>query len=498
MVMLHKFLKQFIFTVDTTRNVSTIAVRQVKKGNTGECIRTSKKLTAYYLVMLMFLMSFIYVFPVEAATQPINTVGIRIKSKLEAGRKLPEKIILEQSSVDDNEVAVNSSGSTYEVTAAEWTSGAGQRVKSGDTPNMRVTLKAKDISKHYFLSSYRSSNVTITGGTFVSASKSKDDLVITLKLNPVKGKYDIPTDVYWNDNKLGEIRWTRPDNTSGTYELQLMRDSQKVTTITTSGLLYNFYPYMTQAGKYYVRIRTILTDEKQKQYAENSEYVESTDLTITDRDVSDGKGREGSGGNAQPLYQYGWYKDNGFWYYRYVSNNTLQGPGWAKIDDRWYLFNQYGQMQTGWQIVDGKTYFLLKSGEMYTGWMKNGKDWYYTIPLEEVRNGEVYGQTANNGWRLINNHYYYFKSNGAMYTGWLYENGKYYFLNDIDNSLYGVMFTGWVRRNEKTYYCDYDGTMVEGWHSIDGNYYYFYPGSGQMAVNAYIDGFYVNNDGIRQ
>ena len=433
-----------------------------------------------------------------AATQPINNVTIKVKSKLEAGRKIPEDIQVEKSSVDDNEIAVSTGGNKYSITKAEWTSGGDTRAKSGETPSMRVTLKPEDIAKNYFLSSYRSSNVTITGGTFVNATKSKDDLIITLKIDPIKGNYEAPTDVFWNDNKLGEIRWTRPDNTSGTYELKLLRDKKNVTTVTSTSLLYNFYPYMTQAGKYSVEIRSIVTDSKLKKYTGNSEWVESTELVITDRDVSDGKGQGGSGGQAKALYQFGWYKDNGFWYYRYVSDNTLQGAGWAYIDNDWYLFNQYGQMQTGWQIVDGRTYFLLKSGAMYTGWMKNGSDWYYLIPRDELRNGEIYGQTANNGWRMINGHYYYFKSNGAMYTGWLYENGKYYFLNDIDNSLLGVMFTGWIHRNGRTYYCDYDGTMVEGWHNVNGNYYYFYPGSGQMAANAYIGEYYVNNDGIMQ
>lgn len=434
---------------------------------------------------------------VMAATQPINTVAVKVRSKLGVGRKLPEKILIEKSSVDDNEISVVSSGSTYKITAAEWTSGGDMRIKSGDKPVMRVTLEATDISKHYFLSSYRSSNVTITGGSFQSASKQGDKLIINLKLDPIKGKFEEPTDIYWNDDKLGEIRWTRPDNTSGKYELQLMRDSKKVTSTTTSGLLYNFYPYMTQAGKYYVNIRTIVTSTEEGRYAQNSDWVSSADLTITDRDVSDGKGQNG-GGKAESLYKYGWYKENGFWYYRYLDDNHLQGGGWARIDNEWYLFNQYGQMQTGWQIINDKSFFFLKTGVMYTGWMKNGNDWYYLIPQDEVRNGEIWGQAADNGWRIINTHYYYFKSNGAMYTGWLYENGKYYFLNDIDNSLYGVMFTGWIHRNNKTYYCDYDGSMVEGWRAINDNLYYFYPGSGQMATNAYIDGYYVNNDGIRQ
>ncbi|ETP72143.1 putative cell wall binding protein [Lachnospiraceae bacterium JC7] len=455
---------------------------------------SSIRLCALWFIFIQL----IFIMRAEAATQPINTVAVKVNSKLGTGRKLPSDILIGKSSVGDNEVAVSTSGGTYKITAAEWTSGGDDmRIKSGDQPTMTVTLEPTDISKHYFLSSYRNSNVTITGGTFTSASKEGDNLTINLKMDPIKGKFEEPTDIYWNDDKLGEIRWTRPDNTSGKYELQLMRNSTKVTSTTTSGLLYDFYPYMTQAGKYYVNIRTIVTSTEEGRYAQNSEWVSSADLTITDRDVSDGKGQDG-GGTAKSLYKYGWYKENGFWYYRYLDDNHLQGGGWARIDNEWYFFNQYGQMQTGWQIINDRTFFLLKTGAMYTGWMKNGDDWYYLIPQDEVRNGEIWGQTANSGWRLINSHYYYFKSNGAMYTGWLYENGKYYFLNDIDNSLYGVMFTGWIHRNNKTYYCDYDGTMVEGWRAINDNLYYFYPGSGQMAVNAYVDGYFINYEGIRQ
>jgi hypothetical protein len=78
------------------------------------------------------------------------------------------------------------------------------------------------------------------------------------------------------------------------------------------------------------------------------------------------------------------------------------------------------------------------------------------------------------------------------------SNGKYYYLNEQNNSLYGVMFTGWIHRNGATYYCDESGAMVEGWKEIDGEWYYFYPGSGNMAINTYIGSYYVNNDGIWQ
>ena len=271
--------------------------REMNKGTStaGKGKRVFCRLLLPVLVRLLSLFSI----SSFAATQPINTVSIKVKSKLEAGRKIPEEILVEKTSVDDNEIAVSTGGKKYSITKAEWTSGGDTTAKSGETPTMRITLEPEDISKNYFLSSYRSSNVSITGGTFVSATKSKDDLIINLKIDPIKGDYEAPADVFWNDNNLGEIRWTRPDNTSGTYELKLLRDNKNVTTVTSTGLLYNFYPYMTQAGKYKVEMRSIVKDAKEKKYTGNSEWVESTELVITDRDVSDGKGQGGSGGKAQ-------------------------------------------------------------------------------------------------------------------------------------------------------------------------------------------------------
>ena len=58
------------------------------------------------------------------------------------------------------------------------------------------------------------------------------------------------------------------------------------------------------------------------------------------------------------------------------------------------------------------------------------------------------------------------------------------------------MFTGWITRDNKTYFTDSNGVRVEGWCEIDGNWRYFYPGTGEMAMDTEIQGFYVNQDGI--
>ena len=38
--------------------------------------------------------------------------------------------------------------------------------------------------------------------------------------------------------------------------------------------------------------------------------------------------------------------------------------------------------------------------------------------------------------------------------------------------------------------------MVEGWYQVGEDWYYFYPGDGNKAVNTWIDTFYVDENGI--
>ena len=43
----------------------------------------------------------------------------------------------------------------------------------------------------------------------------------------------------------------------------------------------------------------------------------------------------------------------------------------------------------------------------------------------------------------------------------------------------------WLDSNGKRYYLGENGVMCEGWTQVAGNWYYFYPGDGSMAVNDY-------------
>ena len=57
---------------------------------------------------------------------------------------------------------------------------------------------------------------------------------------------------------------------------------------------------------------------------------------------------------------------------------------------------------------------------------------------------------------------------------------------------------GWLTIDGKTYFMNESGAMVEGWYKVQDNWYYFYPGQGQKAVNTSISGFQLDANGVWQ
>ena len=83
-----------------------------------------------------------------------------------------------------------------------------------------------------------------------------------------------------------------------------------------------------------------------------------------------------------------------------------------------------------------------------------------------------------------------------MAVGWIRAGSVWYYLNTAADGVEGAMHTGWLQNNGKTYCMSQNGAMMEGWNQVGENWYYFYPGSGNMAVNTTIDTFYVDQNGI--
>ena len=61
----------------------------------------------------------------------------------------------------------------------------------------------------------------------------------------------------------------------------------------------------------------------------------------------------------------------------------------------------------------------------------------------------------------------------------------------------GVPVIGWKQVSGKWYYMDLEGIMQTGWLNDGVNWYYLGP-SGDMAYNTYVDGYYVDWNGVMQ
>ncbi len=397
--------------------------------------------------------------PASASDKTISSVPLRIDSDLEIGDRIGD---IDIEIADDvfgsvsGAVQVSTSSSKFAITDAQWVTSSSKTVSVGFQPEMKVWLTpCSDYGNDYaFKGTYRASNVSIRNGSFVSATKSGGDLIVRLKMNPIKGTFEAPYNAYWKDNAKGTARWEAPDSgDTGRYQVELYRGSSCVHSVETTGHTYNFYPYMTAAGTYRFRVRTIAKSTAQENYGKSSYWTESDEIYLAKEDVSDGSGRSdsiisGGPGSGIPSgnTRVGWQAINGHWYY-YFPDGSYRRDGWQKVDNKWYLFDSEGRMLTGWQTLNNQTYYMLSSGEMYTGWTQWNQRWYYLNPTQDAYLG-----------CLVKSH--------------------------------------WLNLDGKTYYLDRNGAMTEGWAQIDGKYYYFYPGSGQKAVNTWISTFYVDENGV--
>lgn len=405
------------------------------------------------LVIMLFLSTNTY-----ADTKTITGVNLHVNQDISPGDDLDD-INVGIGNINDKGINVYAnSDNKYTITEVELVKNSNKQVKIGDELRIKVRISPAytDGTEYNFKSSYSKSNVSVQGADFVSANKREGDLVVTLKLKPVKGTLEAPYNVYWMSD-LGRAAWDAPKNGTGYYDIVLKRGSTEVTAIRAyHGTSVNLYPYMTVKGNYSFKVRSVAYTAEQKKYGTNSEYIASDDLEIAANEVSDGKGKldnsssgggPGSSGGQRNANndKVGWIKENNAWYYKYPDGNYKKN-GWEYVNNKWYLFDNEGRMLTGWQKRNGSYYFLNHpDGDMKTGWIKDKDIWYYLATSGD-----------NAGAVLMNS--------------WITDNGKRYYLNK-------------------------DGAMAVGWTNISNSWYYFYS-DGSMAVNTTIDTFYVDGNGV--
>ena len=143
------------------------------------------------------------------------------------------------------------------------------------------------------------------------------------------------------------------------------------------------------------------------------------------------------------------------------TNPTVPKPvltGWDQQGDKWYYYDENGQMITGFAQIYGAKYYFDADGAMHTGWLDlEGQKYYFSA-----------GGVMFKGGLQQEDKQYYFGDDGIMHRGWLDLEGNRYFM-DRD----GSMHYGWLTQNEKRYYLKANGVMAKGMLEIDGVKNYF-------------------------
>ncbi|QTU84579.1 N-acetylmuramoyl-L-alanine amidase family protein [Xiamenia xianingshaonis] len=174
----------------------------------------------------------------------------------------------------------------------------------------------------------------------------------------------------------------------------------------------------------------------------------------------------------------GWVESSdGEW--GYVDAGEPVEEGWKEVGGEWYYFDD-SAMQTGWQEVGGEWYHLGKSGKMDTGWKNDGGTWYYLNGSGEGTEGAM-----ATGWKEVGGEWYYLSGSGAMRSGWQRLAGTWYLLNATHDGTFGAMLEGWQRVSGST-----------GLPTSANSWYYLEPGSGAMAANRWVGGYYVDGSGL--
>ena len=172
------------------------------------------------------------------------------------------------------------------------------------------------------------------------------------------------------------------------------------------------------------------------------------------------------------------------------NDNSEKETGWIKDENngKWYYLDvNSGEKKTGWfKDTDGKWYYLdFNSGEMKTGWFKDSNNRWYHLGTS--------GAMTTGWFKDSNNKWYHLGTSGAMTTGWFKDsNNKWYHLGAS-----GAMTIGWFKDSDnKWYHLGASGAMTIGWLKDTDRKWYYLNSDGSMAYDTYINGYYVNSNGV--
>jgi hypothetical protein len=236
----------------------------------------------------------------------------------------------------------------------------GSTWEEDDTPEITIYLSSEE---GYGFSLSKASAVTVTGATYVSASKADYEsgsgyrtLKVKVQLPPMEEQVDSMGAVTLTDG--GYAYWDEVRG-AGSYQLRFYRNGTALgaTETMTTDTMYNLQTVMNRAGSYSVKVRACNKIKPENK----SDWIESNVITLTTEQAN--RVREGVA-PERPVRGQWMYDNTGGWWYQ-MDDGTYPKNNWMMIGDRWYFFDENGYMKTGWIEWEGKEYYCKDgSGEM--------------------------------------------------------------------------------------------------------------------------------------
>ena len=316
--------------------------------------------------------------------------------------------------------------------------------KPGKKVRAEITIEAEN--GKLFPASLNRSQCKVTGADFVSARALGDSqLQVKVDYRPVSVLGNTGN-AGWSNSHANRAVWEPVPYAPG-YSLVLYGDNKSVKRMTVQTNYADLNEYIKDDGKtYYYEVKAIPVSSEDKKYLKEGDFISSTEPELNWEEIDARDGGELKGNNYV------------------MPNGNKEVNSWKKISDRWYYFDQNGNMVKGWLFKDGYWYYMDQSGVMKTGWLDLSSEWrFYLSPTGEMQIGWV--QLGPGVW-------YYMNQDGYMQRGWIFVDNQWHYMGTD-----GKMQFGWVQVGDKQYYLNGDGTM---------------------AANTVVDGRYLGPDGAAQ
>ncbi len=280
---------------------------------------------------------------VFAATKnkKISRVTFKVVSEIQVDQTIGEEFI-----------SVSTGSGTYQFEEYE-VQNTGFVWTDTDVPRIKFTFRADD---GYEFNITKASQLTITGGTYVTATRadSNTTLNVTLDLPSLENQVGEIANV--NFDKSGAASWSEASG-AGSYELKLTRGTA---TVGGTQIVYStsadLSQYMTKAGYYELKVRPISA----RNSTVTGDWMTSPRIHVSSEEA---KIRAQKALEEQSAGT--WVGSEPYWSFITPDGYRVVG-GWRLINNVWYYFGADGYALTGWHYIGEKWYYFdTKNANLY-------------------------------------------------------------------------------------------------------------------------------------